>query len=553
MENGVEKRVVIKKFDRVDRIIVEVAKSIGFSSEAIKNREIYIRGGDMNAFTVSGDNSRIIVVIHTDLLERLTHNELRAVLAHELGHIRSLHSAKGAMHELFMRFILMNYSNPNIIQGIVPEMFNMAEAIWADQDHHPIIMSHGQGHKRRKGKKSMLMGDPSPIGKALITLMGLQAPQKDFLIKNYIALLINTLVAEKGSQESITYFTKLLNSAGDTANVLTIDIQDFAVQAKEAMNAISRAQEKSCDRYATANVPNEYVASTMAKLGGLPLQPVASLAREERTAIIEIMKQEVKDFYSQYGDEDISKYVGTSHPAIALRTVNILEIPSYPEILFANPFLRLLLMEDLLTEEVQTKVAFKKYLEAIRADILTLVDDFGLGAKTNARFNKMIQYYALNKRLKIQAAEAVGAVNLPEGLDENTRKFLENAQAAVVKDGSAKYLVLYQLEKEFKKQIRAFDSSRPAVEKTRMEERLAMLQKVLQSTDAEELRTVHSQVLPTLQTNAAVMSKSIPVDATNISNPYKEMNCRSLLMLGQAITDAAAASPTASPAAGNGG
>jgi hypothetical protein len=113
--------------------------------------------------------------------------------------------------------------------------------------------------------------------------------------------------------------------------------------------------------------------------------------------------------------------------------------------------------------------------------------------------------------------------------------------------------VLYQLEKEFKKQIRAFDSSRPAVEKTRMEERLAMLQKVLQSTDAEELRTVHSQVLPTLQTNAAVMSKSIPVDATNISNPYKEMNCRSLLMLGQAITDAAAASPTASPAAGNGG
>jgi Peptidase family M48 len=497
-------------------------------------------------------------------LERLTHNELRAVLAHELGHIRSLHSAKGAMHELFLRFILMNYSNPNVIQGIAPDMFNMAEAILADQGHNHVIMSHGHGHKRRKGNKSMLMGDPSPIGKALITLMELQAPQKDYLIKNYIALIIKTLAAEKGSQDSIQYFTELLNNSVGSANALTIDLQAFAGHAKEAMNAISRAQEKSCDRYATSNVPNDYVASTMAKLGGLPLQPVASLAREERKAIIEMMKKEVKDFYAKYGDEDISEYVGSTHPAIALRLVNILEIPSYPEILFANPFLRLLLMEDLLVAEARRKTELKKYLEAIRADIITLVDDFGLGSKNNARFNKLIQYYAVNKRLKIEASVAVGAVTLPAGLEDNTRKVLETIQADIVKDGTAKYLVLYQLEKELKKQIRGFDASRPAVEKSRMEERLAMVQKVLQTTDADELRAIHSKTLPSVQTNAVVMSKAIPVDAKNISNPYKDMNCRSLLMIGKSVADAAAADQitnpataipetTPAPAAGNGG
>jgi hypothetical protein len=396
--------------------------------------------------------------------------------------------------------------------------------------------------------------------------MGLEAPQKNYLIKNYIALIINTLVAEKGSQESIQYFHELLNNTVGSANALTIDIQAFAAHAKEAMNAISRAQEKSCDRYATSNVPNEYVASTMAKLGGQPLQPVASLAREERSAIIELMKRQVKEFYANHGNEDISEFVGTTHPAISLRLVNILEIPSYPEILFANPFLRLLLMEDLLVEEVRKKSDLKKYQEGIRSDILTLVDDFGFGSKNNARFGKLVQYYALNKRLKIEAAAAMNGISMPSALTDEQRKALEKIQANIIKDGNAKYPVLDLLEKELKKQIREFDNIRPAVEKERMQERLAMIQKIQQTTDLNELRAIHEKTLPAVQTNPVVMSKTIPVDAKNISNPYKEMNCRSLLMLGKiaaqeataaadALTNPATAVPetTPAPAAGNGG
>src|SRR5690606_11497222 len=95
-------RGLTPQYDLLDKLVVDVATSLGFNEEAINNRKIYISGESTNAFTVSGSQSRIVVAFERGILRNMTRSEIGGVLAHELGHIRAQHIIKSQMNGILL-------------------------------------------------------------------------------------------------------------------------------------------------------------------------------------------------------------------------------------------------------------------------------------------------------------------------------------------------------------------------------------------------------------------------------------------------------------------
>jgi hypothetical protein len=77
----------------------DVAEELGFSDRVRKDMHVFvINDNAINAFTYAGlPNEHIDVVVYTGLLDIMSEGELRAVIAHELGHIKARHVANSAL------------------------------------------------------------------------------------------------------------------------------------------------------------------------------------------------------------------------------------------------------------------------------------------------------------------------------------------------------------------------------------------------------------------------------------------------------------------------
>ena len=427
-------------------IIAEVAVALGFTSQAINNMDIYVASSaDQNAFTVSGNHDHIVVVINKPLLEKMSPSELKAIVAHELGHIRARHALMLQMHTIAISLI-EDEMFPNekssgahnsdalvglhLIQGWYDQMLRSqsdrlnAHNNTSPSTFHTLQLLFSQSFESNDDSAQSINSFYNEFKEQLS-----RAPRKarrEFLAQ-YIQELAIALNSEGTQMDIAQYFADLSQTMWTPQSALAPNYNQFLNNVYSALAALSRSYETTSDHYATT-------------ASGGPTALFYAMGRlSEQYSDSTDRAQYLKRFWNHYtkriGSTSITEdtpvpILGlSSHPPIMLRSANILRTPDYPGVLFANPFMRLLLLEtgmrarldelkNISESDVNDESARKarldeltkteQLLESLDGDILKLIHERGPHIRTtdstkksNPRFKNTLQFYAFERLSRI--------------------------------------------------------------------------------------------------------------------------------------------------------
>lgn len=386
-------RGLTPQYDLVDKLVVEVATSLGFTKEAIANRQIYLLGGEENAFTVSGSQNKIIVAFQRGILRTMTRSEIAGVLAHELGHIRAEHTVKGIMNSIMMELVGELFVNGRIT--VSPQDANVnnrlkniecfgckihdhknetVEKVMASLEAtltgKSIAASQHQNFDLKLGATSnpKLKMIDQQIQEFVIQFASMDKAHLQQAIGSYLQLMIRVAQAEKAPVQTIQYFATLLHNVSQIGS-FRVNMQEYLMHAKMAEFAISRAKETTADQVSAATVRNEHLASAFSKLLGLDFE------KEFRPQIFDQIKKQAVDLLKNTPPELLPSFVGTTHPSLVLRINNVLNIPAYPSVLLANNYLRLLFLnEGLINAEARARAYLISFEAQVKADTQAVED-----------------------------------------------------------------------------------------------------------------------------------------------------------------------------------
>ena len=459
----------------IDKIVKELAQNLGFSQTAIHHREVYLALGGMNAFTVSGNQNRIIVVLQSDLVEKMNLQEIKAVLAHEMGHIRSMHTSLGVMYGLLF--------------DLVAEQFGI-EA-FPEQGGHYFKCS---AHNVFESDKSYLSQTTAIFRNVQNSLAQIEPEQKAELAKTFLKTLLVTLNDSDAPAWTILYFQELSEKIG-THNSIAINAEQFALAGAQAEMAISRSQEKSADKYTSSAVPNLYGGSAFMKLAGIDFDS------KTRELFIKQILKSVEEFYATVPEHLQSSYMGTTHPSINLRIYDLLNEESYPAILLANPFLKLLLLEEYIrissTYNARPgqfnfdQLELERLSSELRKRIADSIASLGLSTKANPRFENAIQYLAFNREALLQNIDTLEGLkdNLPANVTaEQVDEGIQGLKANLNRTNPMAIDILTRLEAEL------LTLSIGEAEHTLVTQRVKMLKRLLASHKTKQLQKIRKEV-----------------------------------------------------------
>jgi Zn-dependent protease with chaperone function len=453
-------------YDNLLNTIKDCAKESGLSQENIDAIEFFFVAGDYNAFTVSGSKEKLLVYIQSDLAKNLSQSEIRSVVSHEIGHVISRHSLS-VKYSGVLFFLIANQ--------VYPESFQSAE-----HQENAFVS--------QLAKRIQLKYSPNEI-KALTN--------------EFIVYLINLLQNTNSPSQTIQFFSELLANYS-TISFSSPNINLYWNHVFVANNAMSRMREKSADRYSMAFNTNINVASSILKL----MTNMNHTPREKKRIIDHITKT-VRDTIAVTNTNLLQSIDSASHPAIGTRMVDIQDESTYPAIIFANPFMRLVLLESSLehanyseefyikqSESPQLNLSFtnqetpQKISEQLINDTIALVNEIGLGAEVNPRFNNIIQYFIYEKINFITYYNA--SIKFSEELPREQSIIMKNSLKMLEQRITQKPKLLLSLEAELYKTLKSNALTESEISSTLAHQQL--LADLYKAGSIEELTRVFNDI-----------------------------------------------------------
>lgn len=322
---------------------VQTALDLGFSKDAIGNSRIYITYGNVNAFTISGSDNAIVVVVQSELLEKLSLTEVNSVLAHELGHIRSKHTSVSIVAR-----ILLNVGLTVLTKGeaALVGMRMRSEDMVQELKNDPRLYcsySHDHKHPHQHSLAEHVFGltRSDQLLNQIVTSVLSLPPQilMGATFQFFAGVRENATLLEL-PPETTNYLDQILTLVQNDMSELRLNSDVFKIHAEVLLNALSRAKEKSADHYAGAILPNEIVASAFGKLMGANFSP------QDRERLFADIQDQVRNFNESHSFAERAMAIGGSHPPLAIRVNDILSIEKYPNVAIAHPFLRFFMIRD---------------------------------------------------------------------------------------------------------------------------------------------------------------------------------------------------------------
>lgn len=479
---------ITPQLDPIRNMIVDLASDLGFPQSAIDNLELYVTDGPKNAFTVSGSPFRIIVVLEREIIDALKPGELRAVMAHELGHIRSGHVIMGQMNlmilSLLERIVTGGSAAPGAgglgLEGLLSQSELAMNIVRGTTCVNGCSVQHGswiqQKTFRALNVSPQMMAMRAPLEMAFI-----QKPEAVIkLLLQYLDISLHVLDEMGASSDVQQYFADIQQRLPNAGSAPFVNAAQFAENATILLHAYSRAFETSSDRISASVVKNDKMASAFARLLGAPF----SLA--DRRKILTQLKAQANQALDENTIDDFAEDMGGTHPALNLRILQMLTMPSYPTVFFANPFTRVLLLHESMTTEQlrleklpastpeiqkwaeQQLKKLKLATNETRESILQLLNHWDFRAPAHPRLHNLIEFMLARKEVLLATKQ--------EFLEANEAL---KAQAAVFDMAmEANSILVREILPLFKKV--------PADQLT--QERIELLQLALKSESIEDLR-----------------------------------------------------------------
>jgi hypothetical protein len=273
--------------------------------------------------------------------------------------------------------------------------------------------------------------------------------------------------------------------------------------ARVAQVAISNSQEKTADNFAMATTNDRIFASALAKLMD------TKFTERDRDAILKLKAVNAQEFFARVPEQERGPYLGQGHPSLVLRTAAAMSAPNYPAILFADSYFRLLLLESRLRTSSANETDVAEPLAALTADIVASMFKYRLGARYNPRFDKIVQYYALNKRLVLDTIAKLANQQQPNPDAQAAAK----AIVAELQASMATNPVLEALEKRMTQELAKIPDGRE--EHQRAENRLQTLRALMTETDLDQLLSLQKQAGLARSGSEIAARRNLPVQYSN--------------------------------------
>lgn len=568
-------RGLTPQYDLIDKLVVDVASSLGFTKEAIENRQIFILGGDENAFTVSGSQKKIIVAFQRGILRTMSRTEIAGVLAHELGHIRAEHTVKGIMNSIMLQVVGELFVNGKLSATQGGADFTSFESLDLSHVTCSGMCSHSQNIVKqsdamsREGLSTPQKFVDEAIQQFVANLSGLPKVELQYTVQNYLNVLLQVAVIERAPIATIKYIQTLANNV-ENIGIFKVNIQEFMKHATLIKYAVSRAKEKTADQISASTVRNEHLASAFAKLIGLDFD------KEFRPKIFNQIKKQAEELLAETPESLYPMIMGSTHPSLILRINNMLTFSAYPSILFANNYLRLLLLNDAMQmakenakrdveliafqiqearKNLEVKIAeavaagkatseqvtatresyekkwasvlnnTKKYsddanksADKYQSQVLELLfsSQFPVTGIRAPRMDNTIQYVSVTKQTLIESAKVLSEkLKDYEGKELNERQELEAEQIRTTLSGVERSLeaqTTFLLK--IKNRLQKMQASATSKDLERLRKRNMIVDRVIaanNSQDLEKIREKVTKINPSLREDAVYRRNKIPV------------------------------------------
>lgn len=406
-------RGITPKYDLIDKLVVDVASNLGFTKKAIENRQIFILGGDENAFTVSGSQNKIIVAFQRGILRTMTRTEIAAVLAHELGHIRAEHTVKGIMNSIMLEVV-----GELFVSGKLGVMQDGTDLTKLTEDMCIGVCTHSKDavEKFESGTKvnnSVRFVD-NEIQKFVSSIANMPKAKLQYLVGSYLQVALKVAIAENAPNQTVQYINILLQNVANIGQ-FKVNPTEFLQHAKMVQFALSRAKETTADQISASIVRNEYLASAFAKLIGLDFD------REFRPQIFNQIKKQANEILNLVPASQLSMVVGSTHPSLVLRINNMLTVPVYPSILFANGYLRLLLLNDaLVSTKYYTQEAYNSFQKQAKIQLENL--DKAIAEQSGGKATPEQVAQIKNQTTEMLAKNNTTYIEKLKAIDESAKK-----------------------------------------------------------------------------------------------------------------------------------
>lgn len=502
---------------QIHRMVVQLARSLGFSTEAVEHVMIYAADGSKNAFTVSASKNRIIIVFQSELLESLTQSEIRAIVGHELGHIVLGHSNLSKMNIFMVNLLHSVFVNPKSAAGAANMNQSMNKELKERFGH---VCSSGCALNHSVSTPMNLANADEDVAieqiemQAFMTLSSKQNIQgRNILLIRYLNLALKAMDEYLAPAQSISIMQNFRDNLIATMEnpekyIGRSDLQDFSQAVTDMMNAISRSQEVSSDRVSDTVIKREYLASSFIRLLGL-----AKFEIQDRHKLITQVKDQAEEILSRMDRTALSKpqHIGTSHPSSVLRIYLITQIPSYPSIFIANPFTKLLALNQYESmekglaqygfdqpaeskEDLQRKKYFEEHLkqtseasEQITSSILTLLRSRRITDK-HPRLNNLIQYSLVQREIQLNQMKELKEKIADQNTHPKAIQMLKHRLSMIEN-------VFFPKNAEFLSKVAELFVAQKTQANTLSEARFQALQVAATSMDIEEVKKVRLALL----------------------------------------------------------
>lgn len=319
------------------QIVQEAAVAHGFTPTAIDNIKVWRTIGSINAYTFSADPERLEVVVFQDLIDLMTASELRATLAHELGHVHMKHVLTGLVFQA-----IYDASGRNLIPDDQKDAFLALVEMKSKALYKKAIDFDGPVADTLVAPLNELA---KHVGEKLVARVG-----KDGLAK--LVSKVNTALGGQG-----------VKFPADGSDSDPLKAKEFT----KLMTNLTRSQETTADRWAMLTAGPHDLASAMSKLAaGRPGNADALLQQAN-----EMLDRAARMHF------DLTQIENADHPQTVFRVASALSYTKTDNYkIMTNPFLKSL---DMYVKLIQSLGSDRdsingNKIELVKSDQLTIGD-----------------------------------------------------------------------------------------------------------------------------------------------------------------------------------
>ena len=344
-----------------------IARAFGFSTETaqVHTKGEVLRNGITqgsvikitndnfaNAFAATGSQTLIVTGYTGQLLGNYSIDQIAAIIAHELGHVRAEHVLLGVLDQVMLSLV---YDHFKKISGIQSSMA-------PDESEYLNfrIQSNMAGHQNVESEKpapATLHSDEvldrwADLSRKKLTELSVEDQYE--LLQSYFNQLETRLELFPKDDPSKELFSKLKYAIDSSIKRIEVQdpqmfIEDLNSLLVKLQRAQSRAAEYTADSLAATIVPNRFLAKAILQLNGRSNDILS-----DRKTLQYLMDSALADAEANFefardviglGDRPEQLSGHASHPNSTERIYRAITHSKILSILYANPFIRLIMTE----------------------------------------------------------------------------------------------------------------------------------------------------------------------------------------------------------------